>query len=378
MLPLRISELERVLSPGECARGLPRAAYVDAAVFDFERAELFRRWWWCVGRECELSQPGEYLLATVAGEELVVVRGADLELRAFFNVCRHRGLPLVTAERGRSSELVCDYHGWAYELSGQLRRAPHMPGAFPRDCHGLRPVRVGVLHGFVFVCLDADAEALSSALRGAPPWLTRPELLHLRLGRSVRYDVLANWKLCIENFQESHHFARVHPALEALTPSALATSWSGDGAWLGGHMPLAPHARSVSTQPEVEPKPWIVPDAERRRVSDAFAFPALLTSLQPDYLLSYQLCPLEPARTRVTANIYFHAAAFAPNVEASHVYAFWDGVNAEDRAICERQQRGVSSRSFEHASYSLLEEGVQVFDQRMARHYLDAFDEKAV
>jgi len=381
-LPFPVSALERVLAPLEHAHGLPAAAYVDEAVFALEREALFSRSWICVGRECEVSSPGEFILAEVAGEEIVVVRGPDLELHALCNVCRHRGLRLVDVERGRVAEFVCPYHGWSYELGGALRAAPFMPATFRREEHGLVPAPVGTLHGFVFVSLaSAGAEAaepLASALGGAPEWLARPELAHLRLGRRVSYETSANWKLCIENFQESHHFQRVHPALERLTPSARATTWQGggSGAWLGGFMELAPGATTVALEggPAVlrGARPSIVPDAQRRRVADAMAFPVLLTSLQPDYLLTYHLSPRGPSRTGVVAKTYFHARAFNPTLEADDVFRFWDRVNAEDRAICERQQRGVGARAFDAARYSLVEEGVLAFDQRVARVYLAA------
>ena len=371
-----MTDLERVLLPLELARGLPQAAYLDEAVFAFDRARLFERSWLCVGRESELESPGEFLLARVAGQELVVVRGVDLELRAFFNVCRHRGLALVEAERGRAREFVCPYHAWTYELSGVLRVAPHMPATFQRDCHGLTGVSVGLWHGFVFVCLGAEPLALADALSGAPEWLTRPELRHLRLGRSKRYEVLANWKLIVENFQESHHFPSVHPALERQTPSAGSSSWLSEGAWLGGKMQLAAHLSTVAAESTASLRPLIVPAAERSVVSDAFAFPALLTSVQPDYLLTYRLEPESASRTLITANTYFHAAAFSPELRAEDVFDFWDTVNAEDRVVCERQQRGVASRGCQPAPYSLLEEGVHAFDQRMARCYLDGFQEQ--
>jgi Rieske 2Fe-2S family protein len=199
----------------------------------------------------------------------------------------------------------------------------------------------------------------------------------------VRYEVMANWKLCVENFQESHHFRRVHPALERLTPSAGASTWQssqeGTGAWLGGLMELAPGATTVAVQgePGVRARPSIVPPEQRRRVADALAFPVLLTSLQPDYLLTYHLAPRGPSRTGVVAKTYFHAGAFSPALEAEDVFRFWDRVNAEDRAICERQQQGVGSRAFDAATYSLVEEGVLAFDQRVARVYLEAVNCKA-
>lgn len=354
----------------EPACGLPRAAYTDERVFAYERERLFETCWTCVGREQELGAPGDFLLTQVAGEELLVVRGADLELRAFYNVCQHRGLRLVDEERGRARELTCAYHGWVYELSGELRAAPYLPVLFQRGRAGLRSVRLARLHGFLWATLAPEGDALATSLAGAPSWLTRPELGHVRLGRVVTHEVAANWKLLVENFQESHHFRRVHPELEAQTPSARARTWRGGGAWLGGTMELEAGLRTVAN-PGGSTRPFIVPEAERGRVHDALAFPLLLTSLQPDYLLCYELAPLGATRTRVVAKTYFHAAAFAPKLAAEDVFEFWDRVNAQDRAICERQQRGVSSRSFERATYSQVEEGVHAFAARVARVYLE-------
>lgn len=148
--PFPAEQLEPVFSSSN-PQGLPRAAYTDPAVFAYEQERLFRRSWLAVARECELTGPGDFLRAQVAGEELLLVRGVDLGLRAFYNVCRHRGLRLVEAERGKLPQLSCAYHGWTYELSGALRLAPYMPPGFQKDCHGLAQARVDVLHGFVFV-----------------------------------------------------------------------------------------------------------------------------------------------------------------------------------------------------------------------------------
>ena len=136
-------------------------------------------------------------------------------------------------------------------------------------------------------------------------------------------------------------------------------------------MELDPGLFTVATPGGAE-RPFIVAEPERSRVADALAVPSLLTSLQPDYLLTYRLEPLAAARTRVTANIYFHAAAFAGGLRADDVFGFWDQVNDEDRRICERQQLGLASRSFQRALYSLLEEGTHAFDQWVARRYLEA------
>ncbi len=367
--PLTDDEIEPVLAPLEHARPLPARAFSDEGVFAFERERIFARSWICVGREDEVALPGQWLREIVAGEPVLVVRAPDLRLRAFFDVCRHRGASVVGRSAcGRASKLECPYHGWTYDLDGRLRVAPFAPPGFERAQHGLRSVKVDLWRAFVFVSLDADAPPLAEWLRVTPPWLGEDVLGSLRRGRRTSYDVEANWKLLVENFQESHHFPRVHRALEQLTPTKEARSWLTDGPWLGGTMDLV-DAETVSLDGSTHGRPLLVPtphEGAGPRVFDAVLFPGLFTSLQPDYLLTYRLTPLAAGHTRVTADIYFHPAAFVPGFDPRDVYDFWDQVNAEDRAICEDQQHNTASRAFAPACYVSVEEGMHAFDRMVA------------
>jgi Rieske 2Fe-2S family protein len=338
------SEIEAVLAPLADARGFPARAFVDPEVFAFEQQAIFDRSWICVGREEEISLPGQWLRAELGPEPIVVVRGADLQLRAFFDVCRHRGASIVGRKAcGRTAKFECPYHGWTYELDGR----------------GLRAARVQIWRRFVLVAIADEVVEMGEA----PPWLEA--LGPLKLGRRKEWSTAANWKLAVENFQESHHFPRVHRALEALTPTRSADTWSERFAsrWLGGTMDIE-GAETVSRTGALEGRPLIGPE---RRVHDAHLFPLLLTSLQPDYLLVYRLSPLAPDRTRITFDVWFHPAA---NVDAPAVYELWDEINAEDRAIIEDQQMNARSRAFAPARYAPVEEGMHAFDRLVAQAYL--------
>jgi Rieske 2Fe-2S family protein len=366
--PLTPAEIEPVLAPLERARPFPQRAFVDDGVFAFEQQRIFGRSWICVGRTDELELPGQWLRQRVGGEPILVVRGPDLRLRAFFDVCRHRGASLVgRAACGRAARLECPYHGWTYELDGRLVLAPFAPASFDRSRGGLAATRVDEWRGFVFVTLDPAAVALERWLGEAPPWLTAETLASLRRARRTEYEVEANWKLCVENFQESHHFARVHRSLERLTPSGRAQTWipQTPSPWLGGTMEIE-DAETVSLDGSRNGRPRIVPPEKAVSVFDAMLFPSLLTSLQPDYLLTYRLTPLAAGRTRIVADVYFHPAAFTPDFAPRDVYEFWDRVNAEDRAICEDQQHNAKSRAFSPACYVAVEEGMHAFDRMVA------------
>lgn len=355
--PLRREEIEPVLAPFGSARPLPGRAFFDEDVFDFEVASLLGDAWHCVGRLEDVELPGQWLRARVAGEPLLVVRGVDLELRAFFDVCRHKGASLVGgAPCGRGAKLECPYHGWVYELDGRLGRAPF---ASAREGLDLLRAEVALWNGFVFVALEG-ARPLTEWLADAPPWLSGE--LPLKRGRRREWDVDANWKLLVENFQESHHFPHIHRALERITPTDRAFSWLPErGNWLGGTMEIV-GGETVSNDHSRHHRPLLSMEGQ---VFDAMLFPTLFTSLQPDYLLTYRLDPIGPARTRVFGDILFHPAAFVPGFEPRDVYDFWDRVNAEDRAIVEDQQRNVRSRAFA-PRYVTVEEGVHAFDRMVA------------
>ena len=361
MRTLPAEELRRVLRPLADARPFGGVAYADAEVFAFEQARIFAQSWVCVGRTEDVEHPGDWLRETVATEAILVVRGADLRLRAFLDVCRHRGASLVGGRPcGRTAELACRYHGWRYGLDGRLREpARHADG-------DLFPVRADTWNGFVFVCLAADVAPLATWLGEPPPWLATPLLV--KRARRTAYVVDANWKFLVENFQESHHFPSIHQGLEAVTPTRHAQTWTGSGRWLGGTMTIE-GAETVSLDGSRHGRPQVSIEG---RVLDAMLFPGLLTSVQPDYLITYRLRPLSAGSTHVTAEIHFHPAAFIPGFDAPDVHAFWDRVNAEDRAICEDQQRNTGSRGYDPIGYAPVEEGVHAFDTMVATIHLEA------
>jgi Rieske 2Fe-2S family protein len=371
--PLPPGRLRPTARPLEEARGLPPEVYADPAIFAFERAAIFERAWLHAGRAAEVPEPGSCRTAPLTPEGVILARGDDGEVRAFANVCPHRGAPLDPAP-GRHGALVCPYHGWRFGLDGRLRAAPHTAElrGFDPATHGLRPVRLAAWQGLLFANPDGAAPPLLEWLDDLPPRLAHLDLGALRPGRSQSYVVAANWKLLAENFAESHHFPLVHPDLERLTPTRGAGSLPARGPWQGGTMELADGVETVSADGALHGRP-LLPGTraeDRRRVTDVFLWPTLLISVQPDYLLTYQLLPLAPRATRVDFAIHFAAAAFSGEAcAAPEVYAFWDGTNREDAHICERQQVGVESRGYAPGPYATVEDGVHRFDQMVVRAY---------
>jgi Rieske 2Fe-2S family protein len=363
------ASLLRVLRPLAEAEGLPPEAFTSPAVLELEERALFARAWIPVAHEADLARPGDWVRAPLRGERLVLVRDAELGLAALHAVCAHRGTLLCDGEQGRFPDLLlrCPYHGWTYATDGRVLAAPGGPPA--AQAPGLQRARVDSRLGVVFVNLDPDAPPLDESWSGGPPWLARTSGALARVFRSD-HEVAANWKVLVGNFQESHHFPSVHPSLEARTPWATSSSVAAQESWLGGVMDLAEDCETVSESGRRDGRPFVAAEEDRRRVHDAFVFPLWLTSLQPDYLLTYRLAPLEAGRTLVVAEIHAHPAALAAGVDLGGVVTFWERTNAEDRAICERQQRGLLSRHARPARYAASEDGLHAFERLVAARYL--------
>jgi Rieske 2Fe-2S family protein len=363
-------DLLGVLRPFGEASPLPREAFVDPAVLDLEERTLFASSWIPVAHEADLTRPGDWVRTPLRGEHLVVVRSADLGLAALFAVCSHRGTLLCDGDDGHldTLEVRCPYHGWTYATDGALLAAPGAaPGAAPP---GLPRARLETRGGVVFVNRDPGAPGLAESWEGGPPWLSRDALLTLRRVRRTDHEVRANWKVLIGNFQESHHFPSVHPSLEGRTPWARSSSVTKSQAWLGGVMELAPGFETVSESGRRNGRPFVAAPEDRGRVLDALVFPLWLTSLQPDYLLTYRLAPLAADRTLVVAEIHVHPSALAAGVDLDDVFSFWERTNAEDRAVCELQQRGLGKRPDAHSRYAASEDGLHAFERLLAVRYL--------
>ncbi len=219
--PVDPSALPAVLAPLDQARSLPGDAYTSPEVLSWEREHFFEASWVCVGRGAEVSDPGDQAAVRVSEEGVLLVRGEDRVLRAFSNVCRHRGHELLEPGVRSSARIIrCPYHAWVYSLEGRLRGAPRfktMPSSDP-VYDGLVPAGVAEWHGWVFVNATATAPPFETHVGNLEDLVApyRPE--RLALGGSHAYEVDANWKIVTENYHECYHCTSIHPELCRVTP----------------------------------------------------------------------------------------------------------------------------------------------------------------
>ena len=336
---------------------LPRSAYVDEAAWQAERERIFARQWVLVGREADVTRPGDFVRVDVAGESVIVVRRDDGVLGAFYNVCRHRGAELVDtcgASRGSFGAVIrCPYHSWTYGLDGTLRRTPFMEIGEPVALH---PVAVDTWGGFVFVHLmPSEAGALLDQLGPMVDRVRRYPLATLRSGATFTYDVACNWKVIAENYNECYHCGPVHPELCDLVPAFRRGG--AELEWVDG-IPLREGAWTFTFSGTTERAPFAGLDAaERERHKGELVYPNLLLSLSAEHVAAYILLPQGPASTRVVCDLLFHPDEIArPTFDPSDAGEFWDLVNRQDWAICESVQRGMSSRAWTSGTYAPMED----------------------
>ncbi len=354
------------------ARTLPRAYYTSEEVFAAEKDAIFGRLWSCVGRSSRLAQAGDYIVAGVADESIIVVRGRDGIVRAFFNVCRHRGTRLCSTETGRLGDVIqCPYHAWTYAIEGDLIGAPHMHGVdgFSRDDYPLHTAAVAESNGFVFVNVATAPTPFATWIAPLATRLDRFNLETLRIAHHVMYDVRANWKLVFQNYSECLHCPVIHPELADRIPYQSSANDFTEGPFLGGYMELAPDHESVTASGK-RCAPPIAPmmKDDQRRVYYYSAMPNLLLSIHPDYVNYYRLTPLGVDRTRVDSEWLFNFdPANALTARPEEAVSFWDLVNRQDWHIVEQGQQGITSRRYEPGPYSPRESLCAAWDREYLR-----------
>ena len=337
---------------------LSGADYSSEAVFEDERERIWFGGWVAIGRAEEVASPGDYLVREIVGESIFVIRNATGELRAFYNVCAHRGTRLLDDGPGHANRaLKCPYHAWSFDLDGRLIGSPnvHEDEAFEREDYPLHDIAVDTFDGFLFVSLSPDVEPLRSALLVGAESIVgfeRYRMGELRVARRIEYDVASNWKVIVENYNECLHCPTVHPELVALVPLyRMGEVWSDETPDGGNLMRDGATSFTISGGSGLPPFPGLS-EMDRRTYYGTFQFPNLMVNLHPDAMMTYRLEPLAANRTRVVSEFAFRPESISePGFDPSPVVELWDLISRQDWTIVERAQLGVSSRGFRGGVY---------------------------
>jgi glycine betaine catabolism A len=376
---------------------LPAWIYSDPEFFEAEKRSIFRQSWQVVCHLSDIPRTGDFHTFEFFGESVVVVRAEDGGVRAFHNVCRHRGARLRSAGSGIVGNLVCPYHQWTYNLRGELISSPHMGESFERCKYSLKPVHLENVAGLLFICLAPEAAPGIDVMRAElGPYIAPHDIPNCKIAFQADLIEHGNWKLTMENNRECNHCSANHPEL---TVPLLEYGF--------GYQPSAENADELKAFNELlarEHARWSacgLPSAEIDRLTDITGFRAvrlpiaqsgesqtvdtkvackkLLGELpspslgglsvwtQPnswqhfmsDHIVSFSVMPLAPDRTLLRTRWLVHKdAQEGVDYDVERLASVWTATNAQDGALVERAHQGIASPAYEPGPYSPYTEGL--------------------
>jgi glycine betaine catabolism A len=371
--PVPAADLAAALAPFGRSRMLPRESYVDPEVFDWEQRNIFSRWT-CVGHASDIAEVGAQRAVGSGANGVLLVRSEAGDARAFVNSCRHRGHELLACgETAKKRSIICPYHSWSYRLDGALRNAPGFRDAadFDPDEFGLTELRVMDWHGWLFVDPSGSAADFAVHVTGLEDVIGpyRPEDLTVVDRHS--YELAANWKVIIENYQECYHCPTIHPELSRVSPPSSGANLDLEGSWLAGWMSLGEGLETMSLSGKSGGVAIAgLSEQQLCTVMYVVGYPNLLVSLHPDYVMTHLMMPLAVDRTHVECAWAFPKdVAAQPDFDPSYAVDFWDLTNRQDWAACESVQRGLTSPHVRPGPLAPDEKAVYQFVTQVAKAY---------
>jgi len=346
-------------SPLAEACTIPAAWYIDERIAQLERRNVFGWTWQVVARVDQLQRPGQFVTTQLAGEPLVVVRSADGQLRAFYNVCRHHAAAVVTEAEGDATIFRCPYHGWSYGLDGTLKGAPEFEGVcgFDRTQNGLVPLQVAAWEHFVFVKLDPKAAGLTDFLGGLAARVAPLNLASVRFFERRVYSLGCNWKVFVDNYLDGgYHVPHLHKALNSVLEYKHYTIENEDRYCLQSSPMVASSLDAVTSATRQGDRAWYF-----------WQYPNFMINLYQGYMDTNLVLPDGVDRCTVIFDFYFDDVSDAAGDRNRQSIAVGERVNDEDVGICESVQRGLHSRAYGAGRLSVRREaGEHLFHRLLA------------
>ena len=372
---------------------LERDLYCDEGVYAADLENIFYREWLFAAASPSLPKAGSHITLQIGAYPIVVVRGNDGMIRAFHNVCRHRGQRLCAKDSGSSPKLVCPYHQWTYDLDGKLLYARDMQEGFDPAAHGLKKVHCVDLGGMIFVCLAQVPPPIADLAQKLMTYLAPSGLKDAKVAHSSTIVEKGNWKLVIENNRECYHCGGSHPSLcrtysdnprmtamegpDSASPDILAHWTRCEAAglpsrfvnhpkmqWRLARIPLLNNAESytMSTKAAVSQKMGAMPFNDAGSLL-FFHYPNTWNHFLGDHAIVFRVLPISATETEVTTTWLVHKDAVeGVDYDLKTLTEVWINTNDEDRQVVEENQKGILSPAYEPGPYSTIqEEGVIQF-----------------
>jgi choline monooxygenase len=318
---------------------IPSPWYFDPRIAKLEEQSVFATSWQMVGRAHQVRERGQFFTADLSGEPLVVVRGEDGRLRAFYNVCRHHAAAVVTEPQGCAKQFRCPYHGWTYGNDGELKGMVEFDGVcdFDRAKNGLVPVRVDTWENFIFINLDAHAASLREFL-GTVPELVAPLQIASKLQYFDRriYTLNCNWKVYVDNYLDGgYHVPHAHKGLNSVIEYTKYTIENFERACL--------QSSPLSSDNDSEAG---VAATRQGRAFYLWIYPNFMINAYEGVMDTNLVLPLAVDKCAVVFDYYFADISSAAEARNRESIVVSERVQEEDEAICDAVQRGLASRAY--------------------------------
>ena len=396
------SDIRSLINNRRKGHTLPAPFYLSKEIHDLDIAEIFSKHWIFVAVEPDIAEPGDYIRVEVGHNSIIIVRDDDMQVKAFHNVCRHRGSQLCDDAKGSVGNIVCPYHQWTYDLSGKLIYNEHMGEDFDKGDHNLKPVHVGNIAGLIFICLSdnppADFEDMKRAME---PYIAPHRLADCKV--ALQEDIIenGNWKLTMENNRECYHCVANHPELLASmyefgfgyqpSPENAAkvqefrdlietegARWATCGlpsseidlldgcatAYRTQRLPLEKAGESQTMDGKVASRKLLGKLTQRNLGGLSFwTQPNSWHHFMSDHIVTFSALPIDAEHTLVRSTWLVHKDAVeGVDYDINRLSEVWRATNKQDSNLVERTQRGVKSDQYEPGPYSpYTEELVEKF-----------------
>ncbi|WP_018153118.1 aromatic ring-hydroxylating oxygenase subunit alpha [Leeia oryzae] len=353
------------------AHTLPARYYTAEEVFAHEKEHIFARSWLCLGHGSEVAQPNDYFTRKVIGENIAVVRGKDGVLRAFYNVCPHRGHELLKDSGKARNMITCPYHAWTFKLDGELAVARNCENVanFDKSANGLTPLKVAEYCGFVFVNMDPDAKPIETELAGLQEHFMQvcPDIADLKVAKRVVTETPANWKVIVDNYMECYHCAPAHPSFSQSVGTANYThTFHGNWTLQRGEASSSDDSYAFDDA------------ANNRHFNGYWIWPCVMFNVVPGdgaMTVIYEF----PVSAGVTVQYYEVMFRNTDLSEDQQKFVDWatKEFRPEDLGLVESVQRGLQSRGYrkqgrimaDQARSGISEHGIAYFHRMVAQTY---------
>ncbi|WP_033067973.1 aromatic ring-hydroxylating oxygenase subunit alpha [Thalassospira australica] len=411
------SNIQQLVARREKFKSLEAPFYQAQDILDLDLDVIFGQNWIFVAVEPELPEPGDCVTVEIGSASVLILRGDDMNIRAFHNVCRHRGAKLIDERQTTIGNIVCRYHGWTYNEDGDLILAEHMGSGFDKTCHGLKTVHVRSIAGLIFICLAKDAPTdIDEMAKVMEPYLAPHDITNCKVAHVSELIEEGNWKLTMENNRECYHCDGNHPQLtvplsafgfgfspdelddrrtddvaqytETLhrdharwescgLPSAEADHLSNVTGFRTMRLPLMREGESHTLDTKSASKKLLgnFTDAKLGGLS-FWTHPNSWHHLMADHIVTFSVVPLSPTRTLVRTTWLVHKDAHEnEDYTLDNLTHVWNMTNQQDADLVRLAQIGSEQPAYEPGPYSqFTEPHVEAFCDWYIKRLEDHFE----